>query len=309
MTTPTPNKWFIILAFAAIYLIWGSTYLAIVIALKSFPPFLMAALRFFIAGLILIVCCIIKGEKMPSTTSLKKNTIGGILMLSIGSGTVIWAEQYLPSGTAAIIVATLPFWFILLDKKQWKAYFSNKLIILGVVLGFSGVLLLFGGMGKGEQFSVKEKMQIISILVLVCGGIAWVVGSLYAKYQPTNDSTIMNVSTQLLISGVFSAFLSAIARELNDFSFSVVTLNGWLALMYLVIMGSLIAYIAYVWLITVCPPVQVGTYAYVNPVIAVILGGLFANEPFSLKQILALTIILTGVLFVNLPKYKELKTA
>ena len=309
ISTKKPSKAMVIAAFAALYLIWGSTYIAILIAVKDIPPFLMAGARFFIAGILLYTWCRIKGDTTPGISSFQKISLSGILMLFFGTTSLIWVEQYIESGIAAIIVATVPLWFVVLDKRQWKFHFSHKLIVVGLLFGFSGVLLLFGGMGKGEQFSVKEKMQIISILVLVCGGIAWVVGSLYAKYQPTNDSTIMNVSTQLLISGVFSAFLSAIARELNDFSFSVVTLNGWLALMYLVIMGSLIAYIAYVWLITVCPPVQVGTYAYVNPVIAVILGGLFANEPFSLKQILALTIILTGVLFVNLPKYKELKTA
>src|SRR2546428_4623108 len=130
-----PNKWLIILAFAAIYLIWGSTYLAILIALKSIPPFLMASLRFFIAGILLVAWCTLKGEK-TSAKSIQMNSISGILMLSVGSGSVIWAEQYLPSGTTAIIVASLPFWFILLDKQQWSIYFSNKLIILGVLLGF-----------------------------------------------------------------------------------------------------------------------------------------------------------------------------
>ncbi|SMO52105.1 EamA family transporter [Solitalea koreensis] len=302
-----PNKWLIALAFAAIYLIWGSTYLAILIALKSITPFLMACMRFFIAGVFLSAWCILKKEKAPSIKSIQKNAISGVLMLSIGSGSVIWAEQYLPSGTTAIIVATLPFWFILLDKKQWANYFSDKLIILGVLLGFGGVILLFGGIGATKQhISEREMMQIISVFVLVGAGIAWVFGSLYAKYKPTTDSTMINVSIQLLVSGVFSLLASLIAGELSIFSFKSVTHDAWLALLYLAIMGSLVAYISYVWLITVCPPVQVGTYAYVNPVIAVVLGGLFANEPFTLKQILALGVILIGVLFVNLPKYKTL---
>ncbi|WP_234734474.1 EamA family transporter [Tellurirhabdus bombi] len=301
------HKLVILAAFAAIYIIWGSTYLAALIGLGSFPPLLMAGLRFSSAGLILLVWCLVKGETLPSANFVRKNALGGILMLVGGTGSVIWAEQYIPSGMAAILVASLPFWFVLLDRHQWATYFSNKLIIGGLLLGFAGILLLFG-FNSTPQTTSRAGMQMVSIVVLVLGSIAWVVGSLYTKYQPSTGSTTMNASLQLLAAGPFSLLLSGILGEFNGFAIGAVSVNAWLALAYMTIMGSLVAYLAYIYLLQVRPPAQVGTYAYVNPVIAVLLGWQFANEPITSQQLLALSMILCGVLLVNLPKYQSAKT-
>src|SRR5690349_16970785 len=136
------NKLKVLLAFAAIYLIWGSTYLALLIGVETVPPFFLSALRLTFAGILLYVYCLLKGEEQPDITSLKKNAICGILMLFGGTCSVAWAEQYLPSGLTAIIVTSLPFWFIVLDKKQWSFYFSNKLLLTGLIIGFIGVAVL-----------------------------------------------------------------------------------------------------------------------------------------------------------------------
>src|SRR5215212_4688381 len=176
-----PSKGLVIAAFAAVYLIWGSTYLAILIAVKDIPPFLMAGIRFFIAGLILFIWCRLQGEHTPSFHSLKRISFAGILMLFCGTTSLIWVEQYISSGIAAIIVATVPLWFVVLDKRQWKFYFSQKLIIIGLLVGFSGVLMLF--LGKGEASLTADKMKMISFIVLLVGSMIWVIGSLYAKYK------------------------------------------------------------------------------------------------------------------------------
>ena len=163
----------VILAFAAIYMIWGSTYLGILLAIESIPPFIMAATRFLVAGSLLFAWALWKGEKLPDLRSITRISLSGMLMLFIGNGAVTWVEQYLPSGLAAIIVATVPLWFIILDKREWRFYFSNKQIIIGLLIGFAGVILLFAGKAAGDLFT--DRMKFISLLVLTGGIISWTI--------------------------------------------------------------------------------------------------------------------------------------
>src|SRR6266487_895878 len=165
------NKWKIILAFAAIYVIWGSTYLALLICVQSMPPFILSAMRFTLAGILLYAHCLLKGEPQPDFSSLQKNALCGILMLFGGTGSVAWAEQYLPSSLAAIIVTTLPFWFVLLDKKQWSFYFSNKLIIAGLVIGFIGVAVLVGFDKSPHPSAGNSSMQTFRAVWSIGGGL------------------------------------------------------------------------------------------------------------------------------------------
>lgn len=174
-------KGLVIAAFAAVYLIWGSTYLGIKYAIETIPPFMMVSIRFFIAGSLLLIWCLLKGESLPNLMSLGVNSVSGILMLFIGNASVTWIEQYLPTGLAAIIVATVPLWFVLLDKRQWAYHFSNKLIIVGLLIGFAGVLVLFWG--KGAVAITGDKMKLISFFVLILGSIGWTIGSLISKYK------------------------------------------------------------------------------------------------------------------------------
>ena len=147
------TKLLVLAAFAAVYVIWGSTYLAILFAIKTIPPFFMAGSRFLIAGIVLLSWALIKGERIPDKNSVLKISLAGILMLSIGNASLAWVEQYLPSGLAAILVATVPLWFVVLDKRQWNFYFSNKQIILGLIVGFAGVVLLFSGKSSADLFN------------------------------------------------------------------------------------------------------------------------------------------------------------
>ena len=167
------EKWTIILAFAAIYIVWGSTYLAILIGLNDIPPFLMSAIRFLLAGIILHIWCQWKGESLPSREVIVKNSIAGILMLVGGTVSVAWAEQYLSSSMAAIIGTILPFWFVVLDSRQWKFYFRNKSILTGLFLGFAGVCLLLGFGSKEWSLHQTYSSQLQGIIVILLGGVAW----------------------------------------------------------------------------------------------------------------------------------------
>ena len=211
----------------------------------------------------------------------------------MGNGAVTWVEQYLPSGLAAIIVATVPLWFVLLDKRQWSFYFSNKGIILGLLIGFAGVILLFAGKAAANIFD--SKIKIISLFVLIIGTLGWTAGSLYSKYKKMEGSTMMKVAIQMLAAGIAFAITGLISGEQKTFVLSNVSATSVGALLYLIVFGSLIGYLAYMWLLSVRPASLVGTYAYVNPVVAVFLGWAFVNETISTQQMIGLGVIITGV--------------
>lgn len=296
-------KALVLSAFAAVYLIWGSTYLAILLAIKTIPPFFMAGSRFLIAGLILLTYALLKGEQIPDAKSVWKISLAGILMLSVGNAFLAWVEQYLPSGLAAILVATVPLWFVLFDKKQWKFYFSNKQIIVGLIVGFAGVILLFAGKSSADLFN--SRIKIISLVVLFVCTIGWTIGSLYSKYQKINGSTLMKVAIQMLAAGVVNFIGGFILREQQGFVAGNISWQSVGALAYLIVFGSLVAYMAYVWLLSIRPASLVGTYAYVNPVVAVFLGWLIANEHVNTQKIVGLFIVIEGLVIVNMSKEKK----
>lgn len=298
-------KVLVILAFAAIYIIWGSTYLGILLAIESIPPFFMAGVRFIIAGGLLLLWGFLRGEKLPDKKSLLKISFSGILMLFLGNGAVVYVEQYLPSGLTAIIVATVPLWLVMLDKRQWRFYFSNWQIIIGLLVGFAGVILLFSGNAAGDLLS--DKIKLISLFILIGGTIAWAAGTLFSKYQKMQGSTLMRVAIQMLAAGVSFFPLGFILNEQKDFSFQQITLNSVLALTYLIFFGSIVAYLAYMWLLSIKPASLVGTYAYVNPVVAVFLGWLIADEKINTQQAIGLGIIIGGLMIVNFSKEENSK--
>lgn len=298
-----PSKAMIIAAFAAIYIIWGSTYIAIMIAIKDIPPLLMAGARFITAGLILYFVSRARGESTPPVSAITKISLSGILMLFCGTGSLAWVEQYLTTGLAAIIVATVPLWFVLFDKRQWKTNFSNKWIMTGLLVGFAGVLFLFADK-KSIDFS-GDQMRIVSFFVLVIGTIFWSIGSLYSKYKPVAASTGMKAAFQMMAAGTASIIAGLAMGEHRGFEIASVSSNSWMALLYLITFGSLVGYMAYVWLLSVRSPAIVGTYAYVNPVVAIFLGSLILSEPINPKQLMALGVILLGVILVSFSNSKK----
>lgn len=295
--TLQPSRLLILLAFAAIYFSWGSTYLGILIAIRDIPPFLMAGCRFLCAGSILLLWCLALKHPFPSLNSVAKISFSGFLMLFFGNGAVVWVEQHLTSGLTSILVATVPLWFVLLDRHQWKFHLSNKRIVAGILIGFAGVLMLFA---DTETFNFSgNKIGIISFFVMISGSIIWAIGSLFTKYTSVEGSSAMKASFQMHTAGVALSSAGLITGEHHEFIIENVSMQAVIALLYLIIFGSVIAYMAYVWLLSVRPPSLVGTYALVNPGVAVFLGWLFASERISVQQIIALIIILAGVVLVN----------
>lgn len=300
----------VIVAFAIVYVVWGSTYFFIQMAVHGFPPFILGAFRFILAGLIMAAWCVIKGENLFAIRGIKHAIISGILLLFFGNGIIIWVEQSMPSAMVAITVSSAPLWFVLLDKPKWTENFRSKSIIAGMLIGLAGVILLFSEQ-ISKIFSMPDTtpVKMSSMILLLFGAIAWAGGSLYSKYKPAQGSIIVISTWQMLAAGI--AFIPGILirGELNGFQWQEVPYESWMSLIYLVIMGSIAGFSAYVWLLQVRTAMQVSTYAYVNPVVAVLLGVFFANEKITGVQIAGLIIILGSVLLINMAKYRREKLA
>ncbi len=304
--TKKSTSFWVIVSFATVYIVWGSTYFFILLALKGFPPMLLGAFRFIVAGFIMLLFCVLRGEKIFQSKQIKLASITGVLLLFGGTGAVIWVEQVLPSALVAILVSAAPFWFVLLDKPMWRESFSNKFTITGLIIGFFGITLLFGEK-MSTIFSGIGNSNIGSMLLILLGSLSWTFGSIFSKYKSSGGSNIVNVGWQMFAAGIPFTILSIITGETQHFNWSTVPLNAWLSIWYLILFGSIAAYTAYIWLLQVRPSAQVSTYAYVNPVVAVLLGVFFAAEKISFLQISGLVIILTSVLLINLAKYRSLK--
>ena len=296
----------VILAFAAIYFTWGSTYLAISVAIKDIPPFMLSCIRFLAAGIIMLVWWLIKGFEMPTISDLLTNAFTGLLMLAGGTTSIAWAEQHISSGVAAVTTTTLPFWFVLFERRQWKFYFSNKWILMGLLIGCAGTVLLLSVGNTGNSVA-GTNTKLVSILVLITGcGLLWANGSLYLKYHPTNISSVGNITIQLITSGIACFVISQLSGEVKTHPVITLHSNTWIALLYLIIMGNIVAYMAYLWLLKIKPAAIVSTYAYVSPVIAVVLGSIAAGEKIAALQVVAFVIILFGLFCINIPSYSKL---
>jgi len=299
----------VIIAFTTVYIVWGSTYFFIRMAEQGgIPAFLLGAMRFTTAGLLLMSWCAYKKEKIFDRKAIVAAAVTGILLLFVGNGIVIWAEQTLPSAMVAIFVSSAPMWFVLLDKPNWSVNLKSRSTIIGLIIGFAGVILLFSEQIEGIFGSSAGTSKLPWMLLLLLGSISWSGGSLYSKHHPTTASASVNTAWQMIAAGIVYVPVTFMHSEYNNFSFSSIHLDGWLALLYLIVFGSIAAFSAYVWLLQVRPATQVSTYAYVNPVIAVILGVVFAGENISLVQIAGLVIILGSVLLINLAKYRKART-
>lgn len=302
------NKWLIPIAFTNIYVIWGITFLAISFGLKGFPPFILSGFRFFIAGILILGYLLIKGEKANSLANWRKNGITGILILTGGTGLVAWGEQYVTASEAAIAIATGPFWFIAIDKKNWKYYFSDKFIPIGLVIGFVGLILFLNGSitSNASHVTTSGSLRITAFIVLALSSVAWVLGSLYSKKNPAHHSTFMNIAQQLIIAGIASFIIAAFRNEWTRFSIVEIPLPAWSGLLFLVFFGSIIAYLSYIWLLSVKPAALVSTHTYINPIVTVIAGWIIANQTINGNQLYGLSIILIGVLLTNITKYFKL---
>ncbi len=293
-------QFWIIVSFMMLYIVWGTTYLAIAIGLESFPPFFMAGLRFIIAAVALLGYSIISGEGLPNKKSIIKNTILGFVILTGGQGLLIWSEQYIASGFASILIATLPIWFVIIDRSNWSYYFNNKLILVGLVLGFGGILVLFNDQLTAELPAETIKMNVIASLAVIIGGVFWVSGTLYNRSKPAYATISQSLGWQLLSGALLCFVISGVLGEFPRLEPAEVATKSWMAVLYLSLVSNVGAFIAYTFLLKNLPSAIVGTYAYINPIVAVLLGWMIADEVITLQQIIGMAIILFSAVLINL---------
>lgn len=286
------------LAWIAICVIWGTTYLFIRIGVETIPPMLFAGLRWIIAGTIFIVILKSTGKKLPAKKDLFHIAIIGIALLGFGNGLVVVGEQYIESGLAALLITTVPFWMVGVESLLPSGPKLNWLVIIGLITGSLGVGLIFGGDLK-YIFETKYLIGVISILGAV---VSWSLGSVYSKYKKVKVHPLMSASVQMLIAGSLQVLLGII---LGDFSNLHFTNSGLLSLGYLVIMGSIFGYGSYIYAIEHLPLSLVSTYAYINPIIALFLGWLFLNEQLNIFILLASAVIIFGVVLVKIGSNKR----
>lgn len=304
MSQQQPSRLKVILAFAAIYLIWGSTYYGIKEALTGFPPFMLGGLRFAVASVIMFGMAKAQGFVLIPPSGLWKTVLVGFLLLFIGNGAVVWAQQTVPSSVAAIAIAVAPLSFTLIDKPQWGVNFRSPFTMIGIAAGIAGVWLLFRERLSAQLTDAGFEAEATAIAVLAVGILAWPAGSVWSKYNPVQLSNTSNSAWQMLTGATCFLVVSALRGEWEGFSFADVPTNAWIAEAYLIVFGSIIGFSAYVWLLSVRPATQVSTYAYVNPVVAVLLGVWLGNEALGFNEITGLLVILSGVLLINWAKYR-----
>lgn len=289
----------IAIAYFLIYVVWGSTYFFIGVALKDFPPFLLGALRFTVAALVLLAICYWRGEHIFKKELIKRSAVSGIVLLFIDMAIVMLAQRYVTSSFVAIIASSTALWIMLLDVPMWKSNFCNLFRVSGGVVGFTGVVMLYLEQLGSDWLSPHSER---GFLLLILGCISWASGTLYAKYRSSREEEVnafAGSAWQMFFASLMFWICSFINGDMSNMNFGNVSVTSWLSLVYLISFGSLLAYSAYVWLLKVRPAAEVGTHAYVNPFIAVLLGVFFGNELVTLVQLAGLLLILSGVLLIG----------
>src|SRR5215207_9043505 len=292
------------IALLALYIVWGSTYLAIRFAVETIPPFLHASLRFLVSGAILYAWRRAAGDPAPSAGNWKSTAIVGAALLLGGNGLVAWAEQSVPSGIAALMISTSPFWLVLFESMRAGGTKPTWQAILGLIVGFAGVFILIG---PTEITGVEGGFDPFGSILLLFAPLFWSMGSIYAKGADMPRSTLLSTGMQMLMGAVGLFIVSLIRGELNGFSFGLVSMRSWLALLYLITFGSLVGFVSYGWLLHNAPISLVSTYAYVNPVVAVLLGNLLADEPLNGRILIAAAIIIGSVILINSARQSKVK--
>ncbi len=300
-----PPTWRLVLAFAAVYIIWGSTYLGIRIAIETMPPFLMAGARFLISGVLLYTLTAAQGAPRPTRTNWKATAIIGGLLLMGGNGLVTFAEQRVVSGLAALLVAMTPFWMVVLNWLRPGGTRPSLPIAIGLLVGLVGIAVL---VSSGESAAGPNvPVDLVGVGIIMFATFCWANGSLYARRAPLPASSLQGTGMEMLAGGTLLVLAGTLTGEWARLDLSKISLSSWLAFVYLVTFGSIIAYSAYTWLLGVTTPARAATYAYVNPVVAVFLGWALANEPLTVRTLIAAAVIIGAVVIIN--TYRDKKAA
>lgn len=290
-----------IAAFAAVYIIWGSTYLAIRFAVETLPPFMMAGTRFVVSGLVLYVWARAQGLDRPTRLQWRNTAIVGACLLLGGNGGVVWAEQIVPSGLTALLVAILPFWIVLIDWIRPHGRRPSFGVVTGLIVGLVGLVVLIGpsAMHTGGATPSGDGVKLIGAIVLVLASLSWAIGSILSQHAVLPKSAIMATGMEMISGGVLLLIASLLFREPVNFDLAGISARSIGGFVYLTSIGSLVGFTAFIWLLSHQPPSRVATYAYVNPVVAVFLGWALAGEALSLRTAIAAAIIIGAVAIIT----------
>ncbi len=290
----------VIAAFAAVYIVWGSTYLAIRYAVETIPPFFMVGARFLVSGAVLYAWSRWRGEPRPTRSQWRDGFITGVLLLCCGNGAVAWAEQRVPSGLAALLVAVVPLWMVVVDWLRPHGARPRVSVAAGVVVGLVGLVVLIGPRALVGRGDVDRSAAV----VLVIASLAWAAGSVYNRYGARPNSATMSTGLQMIAGSVVLLLVGVVAGEPGTLHLARVSFASWMGWLYLVTFGSLVGFTAYVYLLRAVSPAKASTYAYVNPVVAVFLGWAVAGEPVTMRTLGAAAIILGGVAMITISQSK-----
>ncbi len=290
-------RWRIIAAYAAVYILWGSGYLAIRVAVDTLPALGSAGLRFLLAGVILLGWARLRGLPLPSRVDWRSGAVSAVFMFLLSAGGIAWASQYIPSGIVALMNATLPIWMVLLNWLVYRSVRPVMVTFIGLALGMAGMLLLIepGDLQGGS-------VHLLAILALVGAPLFWALGSLQSRRNLGSRAPLVTLGMQLLMGGLMLIGFGALNGEFVTFQLADVNLPSLVALAYLVVGNSIIAFSSYTWLMQVDSPARVSTYAFVNPVVALFLGVVVAHETLTPRTVIAALVILSGVLVIIYPK-------
>lgn len=283
------------LAMLSVYIFWGSTYLAIRFAVETMPPFLMAATRFLIAGAILYLWRRAAGDPAPTRVEWRSAVVVGLLLLMGGNGGVVWAEQRVVSGIAALMVGSAPLWMVLVDALRPGGVRPNLQTMLGVLVGFGGIVLLIGPGNFGNGGGLDR----VGVIVLLIASFFWALGSLYSRQARLPASPLLGTGMEMLMGGAGLVVAGTLTGEWSRLDLGAITAPSLWGLAYLIVFGSLVGFASYTWLLRVAPTPLVSTYAYVNPLIAVLLGNLLAQEPLTARILVSTLIIVGSVALIN----------
>jgi drug/metabolite transporter (DMT)-like permease len=285
----------IIAAFTSIYLVWGSTYLAIRYAVETMPPFVMGGTRFLISGALLYVWSRWRGAPRPTSRHWRNATIAGAFLLLGGNGAVVWAQQSVPSGLTALLVSILPFWLVIIEWARPPRRRPSFAVLIGLVVGFLGIVVLVGPGNLGGTGGVS----IVGAIVLMFGSLSWAIGSFWSRDAELPESGLLTTGMEMLGGGLLLFLAGIVSGELTNFDLGAVSNASFAGWIYLIVFGSLIGFTSYIWLLDKVSPARLGTYAYVNPIVAVLLGWAVAGERLSLRTGVAAAIVICAVALIT----------
>lgn len=299
--SPAPPRSAVLLAFASIYIIWGSTYLGIRVAIETMPPFLMAGARFLVAGAVLYLLLRFRGAPQPTARQWRISAVIGTFLLLGGNGLVVWAEQFVPSGITALIIGIQPLFFVLTEWAWPGGMRPTVVTAIALLLGFAGVAWLAAPWESADTGALHAGG--VAAILLAC--LSWAFGSIYSRHAKHGADPLLASSLQMLTGGAILTFAALLHGDFATFDLARISARSWWAFGYLILFGSLIGFSTFVWLMKHSTPARVSTYAYVNPLVAVFLGWLILDEPISARTLVAAAVIVVAVIIITTEKNRR----